>query len=103
MIVTVPRSKRIVTPGSRGLRVILQLRTACAASLDPGNVRVKTVLLSTGVKGVLSMALEILVGAVKLFAGFSKSAKIALKTLSLFIAKKGDLSFTQKRGYGPLH
>ena len=73
----VPRSKRIVTPGSNELRVILQLREAWAASLEPENVRLKTVLLSTDVRGVLSIAPKIFVGAVALFAGFSKSAKIA--------------------------
>jgi len=86
-IMIVPRSKRIVTPGSMGLRVILQLRAAWAASLEPKNVRLKTVLLSTGVNGVWSIALEIFVGAVELFAGFSNSAKIAFKLLR-FLSKK---------------
>jgi hypothetical protein len=86
----VPRSKRIVTPGSRELRVMLVLRAACAASLDPENVRLKTVLLSTGVRGVLSMVPKTFVGAAELFAGFSKSAKIALKILRLFIEKRAS-------------
>ena len=92
----VPRSKRIVTPGSRGLRVKLQLRAACAASLDPENVRLKTVLLSTGVRGVLSMELKIFVGVVELFAGFSKSAKIALKILRLFIERRASKLYPEE-------
>jgi len=96
----VARSKRIVTPGSRGLRIMLQLRAACAASLDPENVRLKTVLLSTGVRGVLSMVLKMFVGGEELFAGFSKSAKIAFKNIEIVYREKSIQTLPRRGDMG---
>lgn len=73
-MVIVPRSKRMVTPGSGALRVMLQLRIAWAAREEVSvgvKERVNTVLLSTPVRGVLSMLPVMVDGRALLFAGFS--------------------------------
>ena len=74
-----PRSNRIVTPGSMELRVMLQLRDACTLSFAAEKVRVKTVLLSTGVRGVLSIEPTTFVGLVCSLSGCSYRAKIACR------------------------
>ena len=76
----VPRSKRIVTPGSEGSRVMLQLKMAWADREEVSEgvkLRMNALLLSTPVRGVLSMLPVMVVGRDLLFAGFSYNAMIA--------------------------
>lgn len=61
---------------------MLQLKIACAeseelASSEGVNASVNTVLLSTPVRGVLSMLLVMVEGRALLLAGFSYSAMMA--------------------------
>lgn len=74
VILMFPREKRIVTPGSIGLSVMLQVRIAWADRVDVGEgvkVSVNEVLLSTSVMWDLSIAALMLEGGVWLFEGLS--------------------------------
>lgn len=74
VILMFPREKQIVTPGSIGLSVMLQVRIAWADRVDVGEgvkVSVNEVLLSTSVMWDLSIAALMLEGGVWLFEGLS--------------------------------
>jgi len=78
----IPRSQRMVTPGSLDGRTMLQLRTACAERVEGApsrspNVSVNVVVLSTPVRRVLSIDPVTVEGLARLFAGLSYKTSAA--------------------------